>query len=319
MTRKRTGVIIGFAALALAASGGRPALADPGACRKVTFGEPPWTDIATTDGATGVVLDALGYQAEMKTLSVPVIYQALVNRQIDAFQGNWMPAQTHFVAPLLAAHKIARLGVNLTGAKYTLAVPDYVAAGGVTSFADLAKFGAKFGHRIYGIEAGAAANQTILKMIKADGFGLKGWRLVASSEQGMLAEVARDVPHKKWIVFLAWAPHPMNVQFPLTYLSGGAKYFGPHFGGATVYTVARAGLAAACPNLAHLLGQMHFTVAMENSMMLAVEQDKESGAAAARAYLKAHPAVAKPWLAGVSTISGRPAAPALAKALAGGS
>ncbi len=311
----RAGVMAALAALTMGAGAGR-ALADGAACRKVSFGEPPWTDIATTDGATAVVLDALGYKAEVKTLSVPVIYQALANRQIDAFLGNWMPAQTHFVAPLLADKKIARLGINLEGAKYTLAVPDYVAAGGVKSFADLAKYAAKFGHRIYGIEPGAAANQTILKMIAADAYGLKGWRLVASSEQGMLAEVARDVPKKQWIVFLAWAPHPMNVQFHLTYLSGGAKYFGPHYGGATVYTVSRTGLAASCPNLGKLLSQMRFTVGMENTMMQTVEKTHASGQAAAAAYLKAHPAVANAWLAGVTTFAGAPAAPALAKALA---
>jgi ABC-type proline/glycine betaine transport system substrate-binding protein len=92
-------LVLGGLAVALALA--RPATADPASCRKVTFGQPPWTDIATTDGMAITFLDALGYQPQAETLSVPVIFQALANGQIDAFQGNWMPAQSKFATPLI--------------------------------------------------------------------------------------------------------------------------------------------------------------------------------------------------------------------------
>lgn len=306
-------LVLGGLALALALA--RPAIADPASCRKVTFGQPPWTDIVTTDGMATTVLDALGYQPQAETLSVPVIFQALANGQIDAFQGNWMPAQSKFATPLVDQKKVVRLGANLTGAKYTLAVPDYVAAAGVKSVADLQRFADRFDKRIYGIESGAPGNLSIERMIDAGQFGLKGWRLVASSEQGMLAEVQRDVARKKWIVFLAWEPHPMNVVYHITYLSGGDKYFGPNYGGATVYTLVRPGLPQTCPNLTRFLGQIRFSVPMENQMMVAVEKGKQTGQQAALAYLKAHPEVVTPWLEGITTISGAPAGPAVAKRL----
>jgi glycine betaine/proline transport system substrate-binding protein len=313
---KRNSLIFGgLAAVALAFTLVRPAIADPASCRKVTFGQPPWTDIASSNGMAVTVLDALGYQPQAETLSVPVIFQALANRQIDAFLGNWMPAQSKFATPLLDQKKIVRLGANLMGAKHTLAVPDYVAAAGVNSIADLQHFADRFDERIYGIEPGAPGNLSIERMITAGEFGLKGWRLVASSEQAMLAEVARDVARKKWIAFLAWEPHPMNVLYHITYLSGGDKYFGPHYGEATVYTLVRPGLAQSCPNLARLLGQLRFSVPMENQMMVAVEKGKQTGQQAAVAYLKAHPEIVPPWLEGVTTLSGAPAEPAVTKAL----
>jgi glycine betaine/proline transport system substrate-binding protein len=308
-------VLGSLAGLAMALALIRPAIADPASCRKVTFGQPPWTDIATTDGMAITVLDALGYQLQAKILSVPVIFQALANGQIDAFLGNWMPAQSKFAASLIAQKKVDRLGANLIGAKYTLAVPDYVAAAGVRSVADLQRFADRFDKRIYGIEPGAPGNLSIERMIDAGEFGLKGWRLVASSEQGMLAEVQRDVARKKWIVFLAWEPHPMNVVYHITYLSGGDKYFGPNYGGATVYTLVRPGLPQACPNLTRFLGQIQFSVPMENQMMVAVEKGKQTGQQAAVAYLKAHPEIITPWLNGVATISGAPAGPAVTKGL----
>ena len=66
----------------------------------------------------------------------------------------------------------------------------------------------------------------------------------------MLAQVKRAEKAEDWIVFLAWAPHPMNKEFDLTYLAGGDAYFGPDYGGAKVFTLARTGWPAACPNAA---------------------------------------------------------------------
>ena len=54
----------------------------------------------------------------------------------------------------------------------------------------------------------------------------------------MLAQVTRAEKSGDAIVFLAWAPHPMNTAHDLTYLSGGDAYFGPDYGGATVWTLA---------------------------------------------------------------------------------
>jgi hypothetical protein len=61
----------------------------------------------------------------------------------------------------------------------------------------------------------------VLKMLKQNFDNLGDFKLVESSEQGMLAQVERAVRDKEPIVFLAWEPHPMNMRFDLRYLSGG--------------------------------------------------------------------------------------------------
>ena len=80
-------------------------------------------------------------------------------------------------------------------------------------------------------------------MIASNEFGLGKFKLIESSEQGMLAEVARANASKTPIVFLGWEPHPMNLKFPVRYLSGGDPVFGPNSGGAVVNTNVRAGYA----------------------------------------------------------------------------
>lgn len=138
-------------------------------------------------------------------------------------------------------------------------------------------------------------------------FGLRDFRLVESSEQGMLAQVERAVQSHAPIVFLGWDPHPMNLMFDMRYLSGGDAVFGPNFGGATVYTTIRSGYLAQCPNVAQLLHNLKFTTQGEDEVMRAMLQDHQLPEAAAAAWLGAHPAVRAAWLQGVLSWDGTPA------------
>jgi glycine betaine/proline transport system substrate-binding protein len=303
------------AALLAALAAAAPALAaDPETCRTIRMSDPGWTDITSTNALAGVVLTALGYEQEVDTLSVPVGFEGMKAGDVDVFLGNWMPSHAAFREELDAAGAVEVLAKNLTGAKFTLAVPSYVGEAGVTGFADLDPNAEKFGSTIYGIESGAVANINIQKMIDADEFGLGDWTLVETGEQAMLAQVERAERSEDWIVFLAWAPHPMNVEFDITYLSGGDAYFGPNYGGAEVFTLARTGWAAECPNAAQLFRNLVFTVDMENEMMGLI-LGGEAPEDAAEAWLKDHPEVLGPWLEGVATSEGEPGLPAVQAAL----
>jgi glycine betaine/proline transport system substrate-binding protein len=283
-----------------------PAQADDAACQTIRTSDPGWTDISSTNAIASVILDALGYELDIQTLSVLVGYQSLQNEDIDVFLGNWMPAQQKFIDELNAANAIEVLVKNLEGAKFTLAVPTYTAEKGIKDFKDLAPNGDSFGKQIYGIEPGAPANENIQKMIDSGDFGLTDWSLVESSETGMLSQVARAERAKENIVFLAWAPHPMNAKFDITYLSGGDEYFGPNFGGAQVFTIARTGWAEQCPNAAQFLRNLTFTVELENEMMAKImDEGKEANEAAAE-WIKANPAALDAWLKDVTTFDGKP-------------
>ncbi|WP_370660379.1 choline ABC transporter substrate-binding protein [Peteryoungia algae] len=304
----------GLAGLGLLLMAGSTAAQDAESCKTVRLSDPGWTDITATNGVATVVLEALGYQPDVKTLSVPIGYQSMKNGEIDVFLGNWMPAQQAFIDDLNSAKAIEVVAKNLEGAKFTLAVPTATAEKGIKDFADLGKNPDEFESKIYGIEPGAPANANIQKMIDAGEFGLKDWQLVESGEQAMLAQVERASKEGKGVVFLAWAPHPMNERFDLTYLSGGDAYFGPNFGGAEVYTLARSGWSEGCPNAATLFTQMTFDISMENVLMGEILGGKDSKEAAS-AWLKANPAVLDGWLKGVTTFDGQPGDVAVKSAL----
>lgn len=273
-------------------------------CGTVRFSDVGWTDITATTAATTTVLQALGYETDIKVLSVPVTYASMGKNDIDIFLGNWMPTMEADIRPYLDKGTVDSIGVNLEGAKYTLAVPKYTHDAGLKSFADIAKFRDALDGKIYGIEPGNDGNRLILDMIAKDQFGLKGFEVAESSEQGMLAQVARAVKKKQHVVFLGWEPHPMNANFEMAYLAGGDDVFGPNFGGATVYTNTRAGYVGACPNVGALLKNLKFSLRMENEIMGAILNDAEDPGKAASAWLKANPAILETWLAGVKTRDG---------------
>ena len=306
MTLKST-----ISALALVASASA-AFAD---CGEVTFSDVGWTDITATTAATTVVLEALGYEPHIKVLSVPVTYTSMAGGDIDVFLGNWMPTMEADIAPYREAGTVDTVRENLEGAKYTLAVNAAAKAMGINDFADIAAKSDALEGKIFGIEPGNDGNRLIQSMIDSDAFGLSGFEVVESSEQGMLAQVDRASRKDEPIVFLGWEPHPMNANFDMGYLTGGDAYFGPDFGGATVYTNTRAGYVGECPNVGALLGNLKFTLAMENEIMSAILNDGEDPEDAAEDWLKANPAAYEAWLAGVTTKDGGDAAAAVAAAL----
>ena len=280
----------------------------------VRFAEVGWTDIESTTAATRIVLEAMGYETTSNTVSVPVVYEGLKAGDVDVFLGNWMPSMASISNEYFDDGSVEQVAVNLEGAKYTLAVPSYMAEKGLTSFSDIQEFGEELNYQIHGIEAGNDGNQLIWSMIEEDAFGLGDFEVVASSEAGMLAEVRGRAPQEKPIVFLGWAPHPMNTYFDLTYLSGGDDYFGPNYGAATVYTNARAGFLDNHPNLRSFFENLKFTLDMENEIMSAIDEGADARDAALE-WLQENPDVLDEWLDGVHAMNGEPAAPVVKEEL----
>ncbi len=304
--------------ISLLASAAAVILAGPAAanCDKITFSDVGWTDITATTAVTSLVVQALGYETETKVLSVPITYASMAEGDIDVFLGNWMPTMEADIAPYREAGTVDTVRTNLTGAKYTLATNAAGVAAGITDFASIAQASEALDGKIYGIEPGNDGNRLIMDMVDGDAFGLKGFEVVESSEQGMLAQAMRSEERGEPIVFLGWEPHPMNANIAMTYLPGGDDFFGPDLGGATVATNTRAGYVAECPNAGKLLQNLEFSLKLENEIMGAILDKGEAPEAAAKAWLAANPDTLTGWLDGVTTKDGGDAMAAVTAALA---
>uniref|UniRef100_UPI00258DC911 choline ABC transporter substrate-binding protein n=1 Tax=Pseudomonas sp. TaxID=306 RepID=UPI00258DC911 len=260
--------------------------AEPEQCSTVRFSEIGWTDITVTTAITRQLLEDLGYQTKSTMLSVPVTLKSLADgKDMDVFLGNWMPSMENDMKPYQAAQSIDNVRANLNEAKYTLAVNDSLWQAGLKDFADIPRFKNELEGKIYGIEPGNDGNRHIQEMIDENAFGLKdaGFKVVESSEAGMLSQVDRATRRKTGVVFLGWEPHPMNTRYKIHYLTGGDKYFGPNFGSATVYTLVRKGYSQQCPNIGRLLTNLSFTLEMESGLMGKILDDKQKPTSVAKA------------------------------------
>jgi glycine betaine/proline transport system substrate-binding protein len=280
--------------------------AEPEACRAVRFADVGWTDITATTALASRVLKGLGYQPETKRVSVPGAYAALKSKSVDVFLGNWMPTMAADRQAYIDDGSVDVLGANLEGAKFTLAVPRELYGAGLRTFSDIALFRDAVKGRIHGIEPGNDGNRLIQEMIRSNRFGLAGFELVESSEKDMLAQVENAIRHREPIVFLGWEPHPMNVMYPLKYLNGGDSVFGPNYGGATVYTNARAGYASECANAGSFIRKLKFNLDLENTLMRMILNGGRGPAEAAELWLKSNAATWAPWVEGLTTFDGKP-------------
>ena len=313
MTHKFNKLLAGvaFGASLLAMDGGAQA-GDADSCKAVRFADVGWTDIQVITGIASIMFDGLGYQSEVKTLSVPVTYASLKNKDIDVFLGNWMPSMTADIKPYLDDKSVEQLAPNLEGAGYGIVVPQYVADAGVKSIADLAANKDKFNGKFYGIESGNDGNRIIQTIIADAKNNLAGYELVESSEAGMLTEAEKAMKNNEWIMFLGWTPHPIMGDMKIAYLGGVVDY---GFGPATVHTNVRAGYLAECPNAGKLVSNLKFNLKMEGDMMAPVLKDGKDPKVVAMEWIKANPDSINAWLEGVTALDGSDAKAAVQKVI----
>ncbi|WP_462380053.1 choline ABC transporter substrate-binding protein [Pseudomonas sp. Marseille-QA0892] len=303
-------------ALTLFATAASTAMAtEPAACQKPRIGVVGWTDVVATTGIAQVLLEGLGYAPTDTVASQQIVFAGMQKKQLDFFLGYWNPIMTETITPFLKSGDLEILKVNLEGAQATLAVPRAAHEAGLRTFADIATFKDQLDGKIYGIEPGTGANTGIQKMIDENQFGLGDFKLVESSEAGMLAAVNRATRRDEWIVFFGWAPHPMNVQLEMDYLTGSDDALGENDGAATVETVVAKGYMQQCPNVGRLLSNLTFTVEQESRLMAPI-MDRQNPKAVARDWLKNHPQDLQTWLSGVTTFEGKDGLAALKAHLA---
>ena len=306
--------IAGAFAVALLTVAGTTAAAqaaDPESCKAVRVADGGWTDNTAQNGVLTTILKGLGYEPKTNVLAVPIILEGMKGKDVDIWLDNWMPSQTAEVSPYLKDKTVDTVAANLEGAGYGPAVLDDAAAAGVKDLSDLHKFKEQFDGKIYGIEPGNDGNRILQAAIDNPANNLQGWELVESSEQGMLSQVERARKDKKWIIFLAWAPHPVMSTLPLRYLSGFEK---DGFGPSTVHTLTRANYVTDCPNVGRLLKNLKFSMALEGSIMEAILAGTD-GEVAGKDWLKKNPGDLDAWLKDVTTFEGKDGLPAVKASL----
>lgn len=306
----RNGFIVLLTALSIACAGMSGWAADQ---PKVTFGYVNWPGVTVKTAVAKQLLEYLGYQVDLKMLSVPVVFRGLANKDLDLFVGAWLPTMKTIADKYFSDGSIIALTVNLDETIYTLAVPDYVWNAGVKSHADLNKFAERFEHKIIGIEPGNDGNKIVLDMIKNNTYGLKDWKLVEGSAEAMMIAVGAAIKKNEWVCWLGWSPHWMNLAYSIKYLEDPEQVWGSE--PEVVKTVARSDIREQLPEVARLFSQFRVTPEMQNAWVDEYSHQKKKPEEVAVAWIRNNLGVVDQWLFEVRAVDGRRARDAVRAAL----
>jgi len=295
-------VFVAGAFLLGACGGGSGSSGEP-----VKFGTVDWPEAIAKTNVSAQMVEALGYETEVQTLSVPLVFQGLETGDLDLFVEAWFPTmQTNMDA--VDAEEVKSVTTNLPEATFSVAVNDVAAEAGVSSHEDLDRFRDEFGGRIYGIEPGNDGNQVVLDMIKNDTYNLGDWEIVESSTSGMLSEVDRRERSGEWVAFTGWEPHWMGQKYDMTLLEDPEEAWG---GPSHVETLANGELQENNPEVYQLFEQMKVNKEIQGYWIDQIDNSDKEPEEIAVDWLRDNPDITGQWLEGVESADGTPGAEAL--------
>ena len=256
---------------------GSALLAQADASAPVRIGWVNWSDTEITAKLAQTALqDHLKQPVSMVQADIGIQFQALANGNIDLIPMVWLP-NTHKAFWDKYKDQLEDLGVLYEG-RIGWAVPETVPASELSSVEDLNKpeVRAKLGGRILTSEAGNGQYKLSLQAIEQ--YHLTGYKLVASSETGMLSEMDRGLKRGQWSVINAWNPHWMFSRWKLRYLTEPKGIFG---GAEQIHAVARKGFSQQYPQVAYFFAHYSMPLAELESLMMKARQSSPDSVVAA--------------------------------------
>ncbi|SAK66452.1 substrate-binding region of ABC-type glycine betaine transport system [Caballeronia calidae] len=275
-------------ALAMSVGATSAVAADP---VKITVAN--FADVQAVANVAKYVLETkLNIPVQFVNADLGVQYQGLARNDVDIMVGGWMPI-THHNYYEKYKDNLDDVRVIYTGGKIGWAVPDYVPASELDSFADLNKpdVKSKLHSTITGVEPGTGEMQTSEKAMKA--YNLDGYNLQSSSEAGMLASLQRAYASKQWIVATVFSPHWLFQKYKMRYLKDPKGAMG---GDEQIHAFASKQFASKNPRAYAFF--KHYDINLQE--VEAVQFDgvnSNNFPAAAKKWVDAHPDRVKAWLA----------------------
>ncbi len=231
------------------------------------------------------VLEDLGYDVSLTSVSAPLMYSGLASGDGDFITTAWLPV-THGEYMEEYGDSVDEVATNYEGARLGWFVPTYV---DMDSIEDINDHLDELDGQIVGIDPGAGVMGLSEDVIEEYGLNAE---LVEGSDALMVAALQDAVSREEWIVVVGWEPHWKFAQFDLKALDdprgvlGGEEY---------IASIARLGLEDDMSEVYQVLQNFSWTAA-EIGEVLEMNMEGGTPEGNARTWVDNNQDIVQSWL-----------------------
>ncbi len=246
-----------------------------------------WASEVASTNVVRAVLEQMGYEVDMSSLSAAAMWQAVAYGDADAMVAAWLPT-THENYYEQTKEQVVDLGANLEGTKLGLVVPAYT---GITSIDQLDDKADAINGEIVGIDPGAGLMGLTEDVIEE--YGLDDIQLQSGSGATMTAALQAAINNQEDIVVTGWTPHWMFARWDLKYLEDPKNVYG---GAEEIHTIVRQGLKDEMPEVHALLDNFSWTPEQMGEVMLMNQEEGSDPYENAKQWVEENPDIVSEWM-----------------------
>ncbi|SFH72364.1 glycine betaine ABC transporter substrate-binding protein [Modicisalibacter xianhensis] len=246
-----------------------------------------WASEVASTNVVRAVLEQMGYEVDMSSLSAAAMWQAVAYGDADAMVAAWLPT-THENYYEQTKEQVVDLGANLEGTKLGLVVPAYT---DITSIDQLDDKADAINGEIVGIDPGAGLMGLTEDVIEE--YGLGDIQLQSGSGATMTAALQAAINNQEDIVVTGWTPHWMFARWDLKYLEDPKNVYG---GAEEIHTIVRQGLKEDMPEVHALLDNFSWTPEQMGEVMLMNQEEGSDPYENAKQWVEENPDIVSEWM-----------------------
>ncbi|SES01261.1 glycine betaine ABC transporter substrate-binding protein [Salipaludibacillus aurantiacus] len=245
----------------------------------IRLGVTTWTSTEAPSEIMKQILAEAGYEVEFVYLDQPIIFEGLMNEDIDFFMDAWLPYTEEELWARYEDH-LQKVTTSYEEVPLGWVVPTYVEE---DSIAELKGKADNFNGNVVTIDPGAGIVSISEEVL--EGYDLEDeYTLMTSSEPAMMADVEEKIRNEEPVVFTGWRPHSMFAKFDLKFLEDEEEYFKTD----NVYVISYNGIEDKYPEVYNIVSEWSIEVADLEAMMLEYEEEDRPFEESAEDWIEAN-------------------------------
>lgn len=244
----------------------------------------PWDSERASTEVLKQVLEKEGFNVEVTTLDVAVVWESISNGDVDASSTAWLPVTQKDFAKKHEGQYVD-MGPNLEHARIGLVVPDYMPVKSIEDLRDEA------GKEILAIEPGSGTALSAERTQKTYP-NLSDWTIKNAATGAVMTRLGQAIDNNEEIVITGWIPHWIFNKYDVHFLDDPKGTMGTEEG---VNTICRKGFKKDHPRAYEIIDRFYWTPEDMGSVMLDMDKGMSLHDAAAK-WIKNHPKEVAEWV-----------------------